>query len=658
MIRARYSPTHKRRKHPYGEHNNIREELQQQKHDEGLLKEIISPPLTSTSPSKKRSTRSKSSTMTKPAYLFVMTTLFLGFLGIILNRRSLTNVNNNQMTLSSTSKSSKSQKKPPPPTITINTLPKMKFFLRMSGSLKDHKERFFCYFLRSTLLFWNTNYGNEIILVLDEHEPNHHTKKKKRTHHKKKEEEGESDIPSIKSNKQNRMLKKKKVGVVVTEESDDHSSGNNNNKNDHIFGDSLSETIFPQYIPEYTIKVEYEPLPYNVKQMLLKYAGPDWIRIGYKRQLWSTFFTDIYVNDVNENNKNNSNNYYVVDDARQHSTTGSNGDGSGRGSSSEPTLLVFMDNDAMFFSPVTMSSIFDETQGYKPRVIGTDCTFRDGTVYQWVQTAKTALGLPIVADFMIAFPMYIYSDTITNCRNYLLRRYNTTDFAVAYSKFNTNTTLISPITVLFNYAWYFERDRYAWDMESNCLYHKYLINDTKYHVPMDSHFTNVMTTWPQTAFHYTYAKDLTSVAHASYCLAMEHTNYFLPDDCKMKSIDGRGPTSTYSSSSTSWLSSWLDQNKPRYTYRDNYVMFFHDLQRLKKQNMPKPSPCYYGGGSGNNAKFCQLKLHQHYNQYARQVKLGQRPTKIDWDNSIQIIDNIMSSQSTKWNTSSSCPRLT
>ena len=152
-----------------------------------------------------------------------------------------------------------------------------------------------------------------------------------------------------------------------------------------------AKSVFPKYLPDYNIKVEYEPLPNDVKQVLLENAGPDWIRLGYKRQLWSTFFTDIYVSDSPDED--------------------------------EPTLLVFMDNDAMFFSPVTVSAILDETQGYKPRVIGTDCTFRDATVYQWVQTAEIALGLPIVADFMIAFPMYIYSDTISNCRKYLLNRY-------------------------------------------------------------------------------------------------------------------------------------------------------------------------------------------------------------------------------------------
>ena len=164
-----------------------------------------------------------------------------------------------------------------------------------------------------------------------------------------------------------------------------------------------------------------------------------------------------------------------------------------------------------------------------------------------------------------------------------------------------------------------------------------------------------MMPWPQIAFHYTYAKHLTSVSHASYCLAMQHTNYFLPKDCKMNSA--LTTRQLPSSSSSPWyLPSWLQKYRRRYTYRDNYVMFFHDLQRLIRQKVPKTSPCYFGT-SGNNARFCEAKLRQHYNEYAYQVKSGQRPKKIDWQNSIDLIDSIMSSQSSTWNVSSSCPSL-
>jgi hypothetical protein len=105
--------------------------------------------------------------------------------------------------------------------------------------------------------------------------------------------------------------------------------------------------------------------------------------------LYSSFLTDQYIVDDSEND----------------------GD----------SLIVFMDNDAMFFSPVTLSSILDEYN--RPRVLGSDCSLSKFWVSQWATAAHDILGFPMVVDFMSYFPAYIYADTIRNCRQYLMTRF-------------------------------------------------------------------------------------------------------------------------------------------------------------------------------------------------------------------------------------------
>ena len=97
----------------------------------------------------------------------------------------------------------------------------------------------------------------------------------------------------------------------------------------------------------------------------------------------------------------------------------------------------------------------------KVRVLGTGCTLQDpgrSWVHTWARTTQLALGVPFVVDFMTYFPVYMYRDTVTHCREHILKHLNTTNFEEAFRMFYKG--LISPVSVILSYAFYFERDRY------------------------------------------------------------------------------------------------------------------------------------------------------------------------------------------------------
>ena len=95
---------------------------------------------------------------------------------------------------------------------------------------------------------------------------------------------------------------------------------------------------------------------------------------GYNRQIWSSFFNDLYTND---------------------------------------TVIAWVDSDTAFSSSVTRNSMYN---GTRLRVIGTDCTLlRADFARRCAKSAEISIGLPAVADFMLHFPVYIYRDTYANC---------------------------------------------------------------------------------------------------------------------------------------------------------------------------------------------------------------------------------------------------
>ncbi|XP_022083542.1 uncharacterized protein LOC110975394 [Acanthaster planci] len=158
----------------------------------------------------------------------------------------------------------------------------------------------------------------------------------------------------------------------------------------------------------------YEPLP-NDTTILKKGRVPT----GYTRQLWSSFWMDVFI---------------------------------------DASIVAWADTDAIFITPVTPENIFN---GQRLRVVAfTD--WRRPKTCGWYRTTQSALGRKMVADFMTYFPTYVWRDTITNCRNFVLKQMKVNSFAEAFRKLGIG---ISPVNIIMNYAYYFEHDRYDWHLD-------------------------------------------------------------------------------------------------------------------------------------------------------------------------------------------------
>ena len=370
------------------------------------------------------------------------------------------------------------------PSIPSKTDTQITLFVRMAGKLLDHRARYYCDLFRTTVLYWPPSFG-KTVMVLDEE-----------------------------------------------------------SEQDHVFAEKVTNQT-KTYFPDHKLEVLYESLPKDKTTLdfVRKRKGP-----GYSRQLWSSFFIDLYSND---------------------------------------SIIAWMDNDAAFITPVTKSSIFT---GTKIRVIGTECTFDYSWVQKWARSTELALGLPYVADFMIYFPVYIYRDTFTHCREYILKRFNTNNFGKAFKKLNKRPH--SPVSIILSYAWYFERDRYDWNFKICTELTEYNKRFPNGHA-IGPEYVNDFLYEPQTAFHVTYSKVLLKNILVSYCLSHEAAGNKL-NLCSNHSV----------------------------SLSKNLVLFTHDLQRVKNR---KQTPC-----TGNNAKSCLQVLKRHYNQVGLEIKQHER--KMKWTN--------------------------
>ena len=313
---------------------------------------------------------------------------------------------------------------------------------------------------------------------------------------------------------------------------------------DHVYAKNLASQI-KQHFPDRKLEVAFEPLPKNPS--VLNFDGAH-RRPGYNRQLWSSFFIDQYTND---------------------------------------SIIAWMDTDVAFLAPVTKATIFN---GSRIRILGSECSMESKWVrISWSKATENALGLPMVADFMTYFPVYIYRDTFTHCREYILKRFNTSNFEEAFQKiFHGNG--MSPVSVVITYAWFFERDRYDWNLKL-CSELKSCNRRLPVGHKITSQDTEDILSQPQTAFHVPYAKEpLFPNILISYCLSHEAAG---------------NPQAICSNHSVSLA--------------DNFVLFYHDLQRIT----PGKTPC-----TGNKTtEHCLKVLDRHYNQVGLDIKKGR---KIQW----------------------------
>ncbi|KAK6179379.1 hypothetical protein SNE40_011758 [Patella caerulea] len=124
-------------------------------------------------------------------------------------------------------------------------------------------------------------------------------------------------------------------------------------------------------------------------------------------------------------------------------------------------VIAWTDTDSKFITPVTMENIFN---GNKLRVKGMDSSVYHDWFQSWDTTTRRMIGKPMMSDFMTYFPVYIWRDTITNCRNYILKYMNVTDIEQAYIVASSGVFL-SPVNVIMSYAYYFEREKYDWHLD-------------------------------------------------------------------------------------------------------------------------------------------------------------------------------------------------
>ena len=223
-------------------------------------------------------------------------------------------------------------------------------------------------------------------------------------------------------------------------------------------------------------------------------------------------------------------------------------------------------------------------------------------------TNEIALGLPFVADFMTYFPVYIYRDTFTHCREYILKRFNSTDLEEVFPKFfetnGTENLEISPVNIVLNYAWYFERDRYDWSFEITMNLTEYNEKFLKGYAIGPEYLRTILAE-PQTAFHSMKTKGMWiwSKILISYCLSHRAAGNTMVNICT--------------------------NHMPTAAFKDNFPLFNYDLQFI---NDPLRSPC----NAGNNNLTCLRILERHYNQVGLEIKQGR---KLEWRN-IETVEQI------------------
>ena len=361
-------------------------------------------------------------------------------------------------------------------------------FVRMSGKLEKHRTRFYCDHFRTTLLFWPASLGKTV--------------------------------------------------VVLDEESEQ----------DHIFGNNITGQI-EQHFPRRKLEVSYESLPKD--ESILNFTASSQPP-GYNRQLWSSFFIDLYTDDP---------------------------------------IIAWMDSDATFLTPVTKATIFN---GSKIRILGSECSMHLQRVRGWANTTEIALGLPMVANFMSYFPVYIYRDTFTHCREYILKRFNTSNFEEAFKKSYNGPDVISPVNVVISYAWFFERDRYDWNLKICSDLNSYNTRFPVDHKIKPQHTEDILSQ-PQTALH-------------MYHTARIKTEYFLYNIFASYCLSQRAADKQQAICSTR-----------SFSVDTNLILFNHDLMKLRRGH---ETPCI-----GSKRNHCLKILERHYIQIGTEIKQGR---EIEW----------------------------
>jgi len=156
---------------------------------------------------------------------------------------------------------------------------------------------------------------------------------------------------------------------------------------------------------------------------------------------------------------------------------------------------------------------------------------------------------------------------------------------------------ISPVNIHWNYAYYFERDRYNWSLEiCEPLTEKNKGLPAGHKLRWED-VSDGSLPRPQTGFHQKNTAALTTTALTSYCIAANYTMDERPKECKEKDL--------------------------KVLVKESYPMFIYDLQKYGPDRSIKTTPCI-----GATEKDCIDHLDLHYREYAREY--SEHGRRMDW----------------------------
>ncbi|XP_038072980.1 uncharacterized protein LOC119741302 [Patiria miniata] len=272
----------------------------------------------------------------------------------------------------------------------------------------------------------------------------------------------------------------------------------------------------------------YEPLP-DIASGWTKHPG-------YQRQLWSSFFMDLFIN---------------------------------------ASIIGVTDSDAVFTTPVTPENIFN---GHRLRVLASTNTKLMHARRGWYKPTLLAIGKGMVADFMTYFPSYVWRDTITNCRNHIMKHMNVSNFEDAFR----NLPNLSPVNVIMNYAYYFEHDRYDWHLDFTET-----LEDFNAHLPPGvSINASEMEPDVHVTIHESYYKKRPYPLLQGYCIAKRYVGT-LPASCL------------------------------KFDNVTNFQLFEFQTGRLRREHLSPGTWC-----SGNGRRECIRLIEAHYQNVKKYHKLG------------------------------------
>ena len=132
-------------------------------------------------------------------------------------------------------------------------------------------------------------------------------------------------------------------------------------------------------------------------------------------------------------------------------------------------VIAWIDTDIMFTTIVTPHQVIRDG---KLLVKGMDVIMDhppNNIVKTWSDSTMHFIGVPMIADFMTYFPVYLWPSTVKNCRKFIMKRFgHPENFEAAWIKASLNLTgnvPQSPVNVILSYAWHFEKDKYEWHID-------------------------------------------------------------------------------------------------------------------------------------------------------------------------------------------------